>query len=195
MARRIRYLRGKMQIQRTTMVSVENPSGGITDIPEKKAMEKAIMDNNEKKFKQSLHRPFYKEPLSTMFGFKGITTTAAMVLADVFSPDQQIPSHEDLLLRYLTMPEEIHKFKELFPTMSIYTYRKFWLKAQKNTSAYPDALSFSTMKAGATSSLIAEIECRLTRIPINTGFSPSRWTRCLNVMIVKKSGRTMLNGL
>jgi hypothetical protein len=35
-----------MQIQRTTMVSVENPSGGITDIPEKKVMEKAIMDNN-----------------------------------------------------------------------------------------------------------------------------------------------------
>jgi len=63
------------------MVSVENPSGGIADITEKKAMEKAIMDSNDREFNQSHHRPFYKEPLSTMFGFKGITTTAVTVLA------------------------------------------------------------------------------------------------------------------
>jgi hypothetical protein len=42
-----------MQTQRTTMVSVENPSGGITDITEKKAMEKAIMDSNDREFNQS----------------------------------------------------------------------------------------------------------------------------------------------
>jgi hypothetical protein len=87
-----------MLTQRTTMVSVENSSGGITDITEKKAMRKAIMESNKKKFKQSHHRPFYKEPLSFMFGFKGITTTAATVLVDVFSPVQQIPIHEALLL-------------------------------------------------------------------------------------------------
>jgi hypothetical protein len=146
-----------MQTQRTTMVSVENPSGGIADITEKKAMEKAIMDSNDREFNQSHHRPFYKEPLSTMFGFKGITTTAVTVLAEVFSPNQQTPSHEELLLQHLAMPEEIHMIKGLFPKMSIGTYRKFWLKTKENTSAYLDALSFSTMKAGATSSLITEI--------------------------------------
>jgi hypothetical protein len=55
------------------------------------------------------------------------------------------------------MPGEIHKIKGSFPKMSIGAYHKFWLKAKENTSAYPDALLLSTMKAGTTSSLIAEI--------------------------------------
>jgi len=74
-------------------------------------------------------------------------------------------------------------------------YATFWKKAKESTSVYPDALSFPTMKAGASSHLISQIECMLTRIPLKGGFSPRRWKHCLDFMILKWSGVTHLDSL
>jgi len=51
------------------------------------------------------------------------------------------------------------------------------------------------MKAGAHSSVIANIECALANIPLMSGYSPKCWRHRLDVMILKKSGLTMLNSL
>jgi hypothetical protein len=56
-------------------------------------------------------------------------------------------------------------------------YRGFWLKAKENTSCYPAQMSFATMKAGATSDVISQLECNLTNIPLQSGFSPNRWQK------------------
>jgi hypothetical protein len=74
-------------------------------------------------------------------------------------------------------------------------YRKFWNKANENISCYPSALSFSTMKAASFDKDIALVECTLTKIPLERGFSPSRWKHCLDVMNQKRSGVTELSGL
>jgi len=74
-------------------------------------------------------------------------------------------------------------------------YKRFWCKARENTSSYPDALSFSTMKAGSLHDRIATIECTLTSIPIKNRLCPTKWKHCVDVMILKKSGSTALDGL
>jgi hypothetical protein len=51
-------------------------------------------------------------------------------------------------------------------------YVSFWKKAKENTSCYPDALSFATLKVGSKSSIISEMECTLTRIPLDDVFTP-----------------------
>lgn len=122
-----------------------------TDITDKQAMEQAIMDSNEQKFKQSHRRPFYKEPLSTIFGFNGTTQAPAAIFADVFTPTPDIPNSKTLLLQHLSMPDKICKLQSSHMDMTLDSYCNFWLRAKENTSAYPDALSFSTMKAGASS--------------------------------------------
>jgi hypothetical protein len=43
--------------------------------------------------------------------------------------------------------------------------------------------------------MIAEVECTLINIPLNSGYSPSCWKHSLDVMILKKSGNTLLNAL
>jgi len=80
-------------------------------------------------------------------------------------------------------------------TISLESYHSFWRKAKENTSSFPDSLLFSTMKAGSFSPLVSQIECLLTQIPLQSGNSPLRWQRCMDVMILKKSGITTLSSL
>jgi hypothetical protein len=51
------------------------------------------------------------------------------------------------------------------------------------------------MKAGASDELIAEVECDLINIALASGYSPDRWRKLLDVMILKKSGVTQLSSL
>jgi hypothetical protein len=48
------------------MVIVETEDGDLKDSTEKRDMERAIMQNNESKFKQSLHTPFFQQPLTSV---------------------------------------------------------------------------------------------------------------------------------
>ncbi len=80
-------------------------------------------------------------------------------------------------------------------TISLPEYRHFWHKAKETTSCYPDALLFTTMKAGARSDLISDIECKLAKVSIKSSYSPLCWKKCLDVMILKKSGLTTIKSL
>jgi hypothetical protein len=71
----------------------------------------------------------------------------------------------------------------------------FGKKAKETTAAYPDALSFATMKAEATSKMISLIECALVNIPLKSGCSSKHWKNFIDVMILKKSGATNWSGL
>jgi hypothetical protein len=47
--RKIRFLRGKLSRNSTTMVTIETLTGELQDITDKREMEHALMENNEKK--------------------------------------------------------------------------------------------------------------------------------------------------
>jgi hypothetical protein len=65
-------------------------------------------------------------------------------------------------------------------------YHAYWKKAKENISCSPGPLSFATMKAGASHDVISTIDCLLTRIPLKSGYTPSRWHSFVDVMIFKK---------
>jgi len=193
-ARKIRYLQGKLTRCSTTLVTVESPDGGLHDISEPQEIEKSIMMNKEKKFQQSHHRPMYKPPLKYDLGFKGTSSSAAAVLAGEYDLSET-PQNEASLLAALQMPHEVHMLRPIQMPLSVEDYRLFWRTARENTSCFPDALSFSTMKAGALHPLISTIECQLAQIPLQSGYSPSCWRKCMDVMLLKKSGITNLSSL
>lgn len=80
-------------------------------------------------------------------------------------------------------------------TIPVSSYRKYWRNARENTSCHPSEISFATLKAGAENNQIAEFECLMTRIPVQTGYSPLRWRKCTDVMILKKAGLTQVDAL
>jgi hypothetical protein len=85
-ARKIKFLRGKINTGSTTMVTIQTAEGVRKDLTEKRDIEEAIMKNNQDKYRQSFHTPFLRSPLREDFGFKGLTTAAQAVLGGMYEP-------------------------------------------------------------------------------------------------------------
>jgi hypothetical protein len=79
-ARKIKLIWGKLEHGSTTVVTIKNQDGTSSDITEKHAMELAIMEANENKYKQSFHTPFMIPPLDQHVGYRGLTNSAQQVL-------------------------------------------------------------------------------------------------------------------
>ncbi len=194
-ARKIKFLRGKLTRNSTTMVTIQSDQGTSKDLTEKAEIEAAIMENNQVKYQQSFHTPILVPPLREDFGFKGLTTAAQAVLGGVYEPSEQVDPYTREVIKELQMPQEVRALGPQTMEIPLQTYRAFWKKANDKTSAYPDDLSFATMKVGASDEVISELECSLINIALKSGYSPERWRHLLDVMILKKSGITELSSL
>jgi len=194
-ARKIRFLRGKIQSRSTTMVTTLDSEGNKIEITNQQDMEAAILANNHKKFLQSAHTPFYLPPLKEEFGFKGLSSAAQAVLSGVYESNHDLDQRLLDVIAQWQMPAAVRQLGPLKMEMSVESYVKFWKKARENTSCYPSALSFSKMKAGALDPQITALDCKMARIPLAIGFVLKRWKHCLDVMIMKKSGITDLASL
>jgi hypothetical protein len=172
-ARKLRFIQGKMKSESITMVTVVGEDGNRADITDRKEMEKAILDNNKAKFSQSFHTPFYRSPLKEAFGFQGLTNSAQAVLAGIYETDEPLDAHIMEVLQQWEKPDEVRQLGPMTMNLMLDQYRAFWNKANENTSCYPSALSFSTMKAGSYDIDISFVDWTLTKIPLERGFSPS----------------------
>jgi hypothetical protein len=79
-ARKIKYLWGKLSLGSTWMVTIQSPSRTTEDLVDKIAVEKAIMIENQSKYRQAFHTPFLKPPLIVDFGLLGIGKCAHSLL-------------------------------------------------------------------------------------------------------------------
>ena len=161
-AKKLRYLRGKLFTGSTTMVTKTDSNGKKVDITEKTEIEKAILKNNEEKFKQSSKNPFLSVPLRDEMGFKGTGPATKAVLQGTYRPEFPIDPYAEALIYELKTPQEVLDLPFNPMTMETESYIAYWRKAKENISCYPSDLSFSTMKAGSFSPLIAEFECSIT---------------------------------
>jgi hypothetical protein len=194
-ARKIKFLRGKLKAGSTTMVTVQLSDGSSQDITGKQAIEEAILKNNQEKYQQSFHTPFLQSPLREAFGFKGLSSAAQAVLGGVYEPPENVDRYTKAFIKELCMPQKVREMGKQTMEISLEEYKHFWKKANDKISCYPAELSFATMKAGSYDDLIAEIECDLLNFVLASGYSPERWKKLLDVMILKKSGITQLSSL
>lgn len=80
-------------------------------------------------------------------------------------------------------------------SLPVPVYRDFWRKAKERTSCYPGELSFSTLKASAQDDALCEWECIMMRLPLFSGYTPMRWKKVLDIMILKKAGLHQVDSL
>jgi hypothetical protein len=74
-------------------------------------------------------------------------------------------------LHHLDMPNVI-KNNPTTMELSVNSFIAYWEKARENTACYPSEFSFATFKASSDDIFLATMDCILTRIPLNTGYSP-----------------------
>ncbi len=194
-ARKIKFLRGKLKAGSTTMVTVQLSDGSSQDITGKQEIEEAILKNNQEKYQQSFHTPFLQSPLREAFGFKGLSSAAQAVLGGVYDTPENVDPYTKAFIEELYMPQKVREMGKQTMAISLEEYKHFWKRANENISCYPAELSFATMKAGSYDDLIAEIECDLLNFVLASGYSPERWKKLFDVMILKKSGIMKLSSL
>lgn len=100
---------------------------------------------------------------------------AQAVLGGVYEAKENLDQYTKAVIDELAMPPSA--VRELGPqnmSISLESYRSFWKKANERISCYPAEMSFATMKAGATDDTIAEFECEMLNIALESGYSPER---------------------
>ncbi len=193
-AKKIKFLRGKLNKTSTTMITVKLPDGTSEDITDKHNMEKQIIANNKRKFQTSFSTPFYNYPYNKLFGYKGLIRASQEVLDGTFPAPIDASCHIKDFLKHSVMPKPI-KDNPTSMDITLQSYVSFWKKARENTSCYPRKFAFATMKASSFDNSLATMDCVMTNIPMKTGYSPIRWQRCVDVMIQKKSNLTDVDSL
>jgi hypothetical protein len=118
-------------------------------------------------------------PIHNEFGFKGLITASQAVLGGVYEAKVELDQYTKAVLEELSMPPAIHELGSHSMLLSVESYRSFWKKANERISCYVAEMSFATMKAGATDEVIAEFECEMLNIPLDSGYNKIQYNNQL----------------
>jgi hypothetical protein len=97
------------------------------------------MKNNEAKFRQSHHRPFFHDPLNEISAFKGSHLKHQGSWRVYMNVMKQLQKPKQLL-EALAMPSSIRTSGTQSMDISLDSYRSFWRKAKEATSSYPGSI-------------------------------------------------------
>ena len=148
-------------------------------------IEDACLEENKQQFQQAHDTPLYQEPMFSLLGPLGDTTTASTILEGngahlTVEPDLQ--STLEALSR-TTAP--------LPATMAITEakYAAIWSSARESTSSSNHAnLHFGHYIALSTDPVLCRFHTAMVNISLRSGYSPQRWRTGINVMLQKKPG-------
>jgi len=101
------------------MVTTVDSMGNEVDLTDQYEIEKAILENNKKKFTQSTHTPFYLPPLRDEFGFNGLTSAAQTTSAVIYESNYDIDARILDVIAQWKMPEVVRDLGPLTTDMSL----------------------------------------------------------------------------
>ena len=185
-ARSMRYMLKRTSTGTTTKVQVTDERGTVREVTDKDEMEKLILCENEKKYHQTergtqLHHPEFVKKLGRYangpevdrvllgnFDYPTITKEATKDFLDACSRVNNLPEADTNNVR-----------------KSFYDYMKAWnIRKEKTCSAHQHMGHY---KAGIKNQFISTILYMRSEIPVVSGYSPSRWRDCIDLMILKKA--------
>ena len=181
--RRLRHLSKKFGGNlNTTSVIITHPSGQKVEITEKDQMEKEIIKENVKKYHQCEDTcPFLQSPLKELFGSYGETPAASKVMEGSL----QVPENNNDLTQLF-----INKCKRKSATTkmnrSVADYKKSWETMKEKTGSH--GLHFGHFMAACKHQENMMVHFIMAEVPFRSGYSPSRWKKATNVMILKRAG-------
>ena len=191
MFRRLAIVNQKQQDLSTKVVTVNTPSGKKT-ISEKLQMEKAIIAENKHKYHQTEATcPFMQEPLLHDFGELGIGPCTQEVLDGTYDPPSSVSEQTKAYIEMCKLPTEEMIVNPL--TRSLEYFCDSWRAMKERTSSR--TIHFGHFKAAIQNDYIMRLHYAMAEIPFRSGYSPTRWQKANNVMILKKEGDTNLERL
>ena len=193
-ARRIKATLGKLTNGSVTKVDVEQDDGRVIEETTKEGIERACMEENEKKYRQTQATPCMQEPLLSELGYLGITASCDQILEGTYQPPPGINQYTRELLQHMQRLPIQYPSKKA--TITTPMFKEGWKKIKENTSAASiSGVTFGHMKACAQDDFLAEFEAAMANLPYATGFSPEQWQKGITLMIRKKANVDLVTKL
>jgi len=182
-------------LNRTTSLSIvigPDAQSGHQTYSNKGKLEQVCLDEAGRCFTQAHDTPFLMSPLLHLFGETGKGAASFnQVLAGEFTPPMACDPYAMKLLHYLYRPSSIQDI----PPQTTAEYQQGWRQAHESTTSSPSGIHFGHYIAGTFNPEILLISVKLADIPLQTGFSPARWKKGLNVMLEKVAGNVNVEKL
>jgi len=185
-ARIIRAVNGKTRSGGITTVIGPDSNGHRMEFHTKSDIEKACLEENERRFNQAKDTPFMVAPLYEHIGPMGAGPGGDAILEGSFICPIGTDPHAVKLMPHLKRPHTVKDRVDL--NLTVENHIQGWQKAKEQTATGKSPLHFGHSKAGATDGVIAEFERTMTQIPYRTGYSPQRWQQGIDCMLEKKAG-------
>jgi hypothetical protein len=112
-ARRIQYIYGTTKGGGVTSVIAPDGTGSYEELTSKSNMERAIMEENESKYRQASHTPFMLPPLLGDFGCLGIGPHAHSVMHGKYETPPDVDQYTAKFIAHLHM-EAKHNYYYFF---------------------------------------------------------------------------------
>ena len=165
----------------TTKIHVRTPNG-FTEVTQMLAMETYIQKENENKFHQTEGWcPLLEGQLFKDLGSMGDGPKVKEVLAGTYSPPPGTSEATSLWLKSLKVTDP--KQRKWLST-SFEDYKTGWNKVKERTSS--GELHIGHFKAGSTLPTVGWVHYTMAMLPMHLGFSPSRWQKGTDVMLLKE---------
>lgn len=183
----IRHMEGKIFSGFTSRVSVVNEDGTTTDYTDRAAIEKLLLDTNELKYHQTEDggSQLLDQEFIDLFGHYGEGPRVVdVLLGDATLPQSTSQATRDFLTACKIDPTTFTPTPP--PILERYEkYKKSWNIRKEKTLTYNEHIGHykASMKHDDLSWLLFQKMDFLS----NTGYSPSKHRRCIDLMILKKS--------
>jgi len=134
-------------------------------------------------------------PLYQEVGPIGFGPACTDILNGSYNPPANIDEYARKLLPHLQRPANVDPQKFISTEISVESHTTGWAKVREATSSGISSIHFGHFIAGSTNPVIAAVEATMMALPYQTGFSPARWRKGINVMLEKKKGNFNLEKL
>mmetsp|Transcript_5909 Transcript_5909/g.9058 ORF Transcript_5909/g.9058 Transcript_5909/m.9058 type:complete len:1660 (+) Transcript_5909:3576-8555(+) len=181
----IKFILQKNQNNTLSFVTTTSKEGKITEYHQKAEIEEQLCRANQRKYQLAYDTPILQEPLRTELGLDGLTSNAKNITEGKYTPTTS-NCYEKAWFQHMEKSEIAKADKSQVQPMTLQEYREGWKKAKEKTSSNTYGPGYSEYKAASRDEALATVELLLLNIPFQTGYSPKRWQKALDVMLPKK---------
>ena len=194
-ARLIRRVNDKLRSSSLSLVIAPDADGNWTEMTAKDDIERACLEENERRFNQASNTPFLQPPLFDEVGPLGTGPAVPEILRGEYVPPTGTDPYAVKLLPHLRRNPEVQEAEPIGVDLDVPAHCHAWHKAKEATSSCPTGVHAGHCKAGAAHEGIATMEAQMANIPYRTGYSPRRWQHGINAMLLKKPNNFFVNKL
>ena len=171
------------------LTSINNSLNEETTTTDKETIEKALSEENIKKFTTAYSSPFLQKPLSPLLGQTATSSTAQKILNGTFSDQIKLSKSTKLFIQHLKMPTSILNNPPNDSQCSLSTAKAYWRKKREKTNSSMSQRHIGTYKAMTYDLPLLRLVNSVSNIAFNIGHPLERWTFDLDVSLLKKPNK------